>query len=433
MKLILTTIVISIASLVPLDLFSQYYVRGDHNSWGTTDQLTLKSGLGGGTSYYGTTFHAVLDNQFKIANSDYSHQWSSGYWITGYNQRWTIPANGANAIWKGSPSYYIHVTSQNPTSYVGSSLAVGIMTLSAYPAGISSVSQIGTFVSGIYQTSSTGDQTVNITLGSNKTSEENIYIRYTTNNWASDGWALATGSGTSYSAVIPGQVDGTTVIYYAISTTLTSTGSSDLDNYPDLMTINYNNNSGSNYSYKINTALPVTLSSFLSLPKTHSIQLQWSTASEINNSHFEVERSADGKAWGLLAKVEGYGTTNAPREYVYEDHAPMAGLNYYRLRQVDFDGTFSFSPVVVESMEMLEASALEVWPVPAGSTVNLRWNGKEASVVEVLDTQGRLLRRLRMGPGATLELPVGDLPRPMLFLRTANAQGEVTVRKVVLK
>lgn len=432
MRQILTIAGIFLSGLVPINLFAQYYVRGDHNSWSTTDQLTLKSGLGGGTSFYGVTFHAVFDNQFKIANSDYSQQWSSGYWITGYNQRWTIPANGANATWKGSPSYYIHVTSQNPTSYAGSSLALGIMTLSAYPVGISSVSQIGTFVDGIYQTSSTGNQTVNITLSSNKSSEENVYLRYTTNNWASDGWVLATGSGTSYSADIPGQINGTTVIYYVLTTTLASTGSSDLDNFPDLMTINYSNNSGSNYSYKINTALPVHLSSFRSLPQTHAIQLRWSTSSEINNSHFEVERSANGADWDMLGKVNGHGTTSVPREYVFEDPTPLAGLNYYRLRQVDFDGTFAFSPVVVESMESLDAGALQVWPVPAASTVNLRWNGAVETTIEVLDAQGRLLRTLRIVPNGQFELPVREFSSSLLFLRTVNAQGEVSIRKVVL-
>ncbi|MBK8653529.1 MAG: hypothetical protein IPN20_06475 [Haliscomenobacter sp.] len=198
------------------------------------------------------------------------------------------------------------------------------------------------------------------------------------------------------------------------------------------MTINYSNNSGSNYSYKINTALPVHLASFRSLPQTHAIQLLWSTSSEINNSHFEVERSANGSDWELLANVDGYGTTSTPRDYVFEDRTPLAGLNYYRLRQVDFDGTFAFSPVVVESMETLDASALQVWPVPAATTVNLRWNGAVETTVEVLDAQGRLLRTLRIAPNGQFELPVGEFSSSLLFLRTVNAQGEVSIRKVVL-
>ncbi|MBK8880588.1 MAG: hypothetical protein IPN74_19380 [Haliscomenobacter sp.] len=197
----------------------------------------------------------------------------------------------------------------------------------------------------------------------------------------------------------------------------------------------YHSNSNNNYklTFTTSSSLPVELSAFYSVKRSQKgIALLWSTSSEINNSHFEVERSANGADWDMLGKVDGHGTTSVPREYVFEDPAPAAGLNYYRLRQVDFDGTFAFSPVVVESMDATEVNELQVWPVPAASTVNLRWNGAEETTVELLDAQGRLIRTLRIAPNGQYELPVGEFSRSLLFMRTVNAQGEVSIRKVVL-
>ena len=245
-----------------INLTSQFYIRQDHNGWSTGNPLIQRSDLYGGSTY-STYFQANIDQEFKITNSDYSIQWGSGYWITTYNSRWTIAANGNNAIWKGSPLGYIQVNSFNPNDYIGQDIPTGIMTLSAIPISIPTVSQIGTDQGGgNFETPSVSSQTVNISLSNPKSNEENIYLRYTNDDWVTDFWVLATGSGTTFTADISGQSNNTTVKYYVLSTTLTFNSNNDLDNFPDLMTLNYNNNGGSNFSYRINTALPVSLSLF---------------------------------------------------------------------------------------------------------------------------------------------------------------------------
>lgn len=77
-----------------------------------------------------------------------------------------------------------------------------------------------------------------------------------------------------------------------------------------------------------------------------TVQLNWSTASELSNSHFEVERTADGKTFTKLDEVKGNGTTNKISKYTYTDKQPGTATVYYRLKQVDFNSKFEYSKLV---------------------------------------------------------------------------------------
>ncbi len=229
---------------------AQVYVPGDHNNWNldATNEATLKSDLGGSQKYYGITISASIDDLFKIVKDSYDNTWGGGYWITSYDNRWAPSFGGANAIWKGSPNSYIHLCIEDPADYINTNIPIGIMTLSSLPITIDYVSQIGIQKNSIYY-SNTAEQTVSITLSAEKSPEELIYLRYSTDNWATDNFVLSTGTGTAFTAAIPAQSDGTMVRYYVLTTTLTYSPGNDLDIYPDLMTINYDNNSGTPYSY----------------------------------------------------------------------------------------------------------------------------------------------------------------------------------------
>ena len=96
--------------------------------------------------------------------------------------------------------------------------------------------------------------------------------------------------------------------------------------------------------------LPVQLVLFRGTRSQDNVTLDWKTVSEMNNSGFYVERSTDNTAWKQLDFVQGHGTTDQPQEYTYVDnlHADIAALNalYYRLRQMDREGKFTFSDIV---------------------------------------------------------------------------------------
>jgi len=96
------------------------------------------------------------------------------------------------------------------------------------------------------------------------------------------------------------------------------------------------------------TVLPVELINFKgTLWDNGDIRLTWQTVSELNNDHFEIERSIDGDTFKYLGAVTGAGTSKSLLNYSFVDKQPVPGLNYYRLKQVDFDGAFEYSPLIM--------------------------------------------------------------------------------------
>lgn len=92
--------------------------------------------------------------------------------------------------------------------------------------------------------------------------------------------------------------------------------------------------------------LGVELLEFRLDEKNTSIDLNWITKTETNNSHFEIERSVDGIHFEKIGKIEGHGTINTEVSYIFKDRNPLSNVSYYRLKQVDFDGQFEYSDIV---------------------------------------------------------------------------------------
>jgi hypothetical protein len=99
--------------------------------------------------------------------------------------------------------------------------------------------------------------------------------------------------------------------------------------------------------------LPVSWQQFEVLSKNGVNELIWSTSLELNNSHFVIERSADGNIFEAIGSQRGMGTTAQTSNYLFTDEKPLAGINYYRIKQVDFDGAFSYSDVREVSNEAI--------------------------------------------------------------------------------
>lgn len=92
--------------------------------------------------------------------------------------------------------------------------------------------------------------------------------------------------------------------------------------------------------------IPVELASFGASVNGNSVNLTWQTATELNNSGFEIQKKSENSNWIKIGFVNGAGTTSEIRNYSYMDFYPSEGSVYYRLRQIDFDGSFSFSKII---------------------------------------------------------------------------------------
>jgi hypothetical protein len=106
--------------------------------------------------------------------------------------------------------------------------------------------------------------------------------------------------------------------------------------------------------------LPVKLTSFAANKLGTAVQLKWTTASEQNNFHFDIERSTDGKVFSNIGRRSGAGNSNVAIDYSFSDYNPAAGINYYRLNQVDLDGKATLSNPIAVNMGF-EGLAMQVF------------------------------------------------------------------------
>jgi len=146
--------------------------------------------------------------------------------------------------------------------------------------------------------------------------------------------------------------------------------------------------------------LPVELTSFTASLEGEAVALAWSTATETNNAGFDVERSTDGETFTAIGFEPGVGTTEEAQSYRFVDRdAPFATTLFYRLRQVDTDGTFEYSPVVEVQVKPSAVALLPVAPNPVVGVANLRYELPEATAVrlQVFDLLGRRVATLADG------------------------------------
>ncbi|MCU0421267.1 MAG: T9SS type A sorting domain-containing protein [Bacteroidia bacterium] len=145
------------------------------------------------------------------------------------------------------------------------------------------------------------------------------------------------------------------------------------------------------------TTLPVNLVSFNGRNNKGDVKLNWTTAGERNNRGFYVERSIDGKSFTEVGFVKGNITTAVVTNYTHTDEQAFVINNtnklFYRLRQVDLDGKFNYSNVIVVLEEASDKFAVSAYPVPFTNelSINVNSTSTDAITVEVYDVQGRLL------------------------------------------
>ncbi|MBL0744341.1 T9SS type A sorting domain-containing protein [Chryseolinea lacunae] len=142
-----------------------------------------------------------------------------------------------------------------------------------------------------------------------------------------------------------------------------------------------------------NNPLPVTLVSFTAKLLSGEVELDWNTATEVDNDYFTVEKTKDTKKYSEVLRVKGSGTTSMASHYGGFDKTPYSGISYYRLRQTDFDGkTVDIGIVAVNNSGGSENQTLLVFPNPARSVplnVNLRGYGANEDVtLDLRDIKG---------------------------------------------
>ncbi len=197
-------------------------------------------------------------------------------------------------------------------------------------------------------------------------------------------------------------------------------------------------------TYFSTVPVPVKLTSFTATTKENVVELRWSTATEINNSGFDVEKSvisnqSSEKKWEKIGFAKGAGTTNTPQQYSFVDKNTVAGKYYYRLKQVDNDGKYEYSDVVEVEISAPKVFALkEAYPNPFNPTTTLEFTvpttGK--AVLKVFNTLGQEVATLfnkeaEVGTYHQVEFNASQLNSGVYFARL-EFNGKVQMRKIVL-
>lgn len=136
-------------------------------------------------------------------------------------------------------------------------------------------------------------------------------------------------------------------------------------------------------------ALPVTLKSFQANKEGGNVVISWQTTSESNNARFEIQRSNSGVLFSKIGIVEGRGESNVEVKYQFTDSNPEIGLNYYRLNQVDLDGSEELTRTIGINFEKPAASPY-LYPNPATNEINLK-DVTPGSQITIMDGNGRIL------------------------------------------
>lgn len=171
------------------------------------------------------------------------------------------------------------------------------------------------------------------------------------------------------------------------------------------------------------TVLPVELSSFEATQKNNEVSLNWTTLSEKNNKSFEIERSSSGENYVTIAEVKGSGTTHQKMNYNTVDPMPLNGTNYYRLKQIDTDGSFKYSAI---SSVYFEKDMPLFYPNPANDILYLK-TGEEGAAVLIKNVIGQEVLKTKIA--SDKQLKISELPAGTYFVYLDDKVQKLVVSK----
>jgi hypothetical protein len=158
--------------------------------------------------------------------------------------------------------------------------------------------------------------------------------------------------------------------------------------------------------------LPIELLSFEVKANKNIIEIIWTTASEINNDYFEVQKSKDGLNFETIETIDGAGNSNKIINYQTIDYNPYEGISYYRIKQTDFDGSFSFSEI--KAVHFSQQINLKIYPNPASDILNIQ--SSSTGIIEIRNQNGSLVYKAEVQE-STSKININELASGVYILR----------------
>lgn len=182
--------------------------------------------------------------------------------------------------------------------------------------------------------------------------------------------------------------------------------------------------------------LPVELLEFNAIPQEDKVLLTWKTASENNSDKFIVERSTDGFKWEFIQGIPAKGFSNTEQSYECIDSNPFLGMSYYRLKQMDIDGSFTYSMIRTVDFNSNLKNQLVIYPNPTSEIINLKFNNQAISnsVLSLYNVSGQLVLQkdiIFINRNTINSINLNSLPQGTYFLRITSNQNDSEVFKVM--
>lgn len=175
-----------------------------------------------------------------------------------------------------------------------------------------------------------------------------------------------------------------------------------------------------------NSVVPVKLLNFDARSINNQTILNWSTANEINNHGFEIQKSTDGKSFEWIGFVKGNGTTHNVSRYTFTDFSPNSGTEYYRLKQLDFDGAFEYSPIVYAKQK---EPAVELSPNPFSGVLVIN-SESVITHAEIFDITGRIKSSAAFNSN-NAHIYTDELGSGVYFIKIYS--GDTSITKRIIK
>jgi len=193
---------------------------------------------------------------------------------------------------------------------------------------------------------------------------------------------------------------------------------------------NLNQNDTIVANFQMLNPLPVEWLSFTGEVRNGDGYLFWSTATEINSSHFEVQRTADGRTFTAIGEVTAAGNTNQQSNYQFIDRSKPEGKHYYRLKQIDFNGEYGFSsPIALDYG--LGAASLLVAPNPNDGHFELMNRSKEIINAQLMSPQGQLMKSFLLQPNENFSVDLSNQSAGMYLIRYTLVDGAYALKVAV--
>ena len=315
---------------------------------------------------------------------------------------------------------------------------IGVLETPYLPVDLISVSQLPSAAA------VTENTPVTITVTSSAPPIENVFVRYTTNEFVNTTIVPVLFSGTTGTATIPGFANGTTVRYYVYSSNKSQALiESEVVLYGeithDMSTLKWNIDVGTNYSYVVAGTTPVTLEYFKGSKQLDQHLLQWKAACLVNSPvTMTIERAIKDSKYTALTSLLADGV-RCSQPFEYADKNIQSGTHYYRIRFESTDGQRKYSNIVAINNRIIRNNHIQVIPnLIENNVVRLQFQADKANIIRlnILDPAGRLLyqKQSSVFPGLNnLSIDVPSLKSGLYFIKVTGNFGQSATQSFIIK